>query len=320
MLGLVTVSFFLVRIVPADPVRAAIGPLASQSTYEHVQHQFGYDLPLWKQYVTYLSQLIQGDLGTSLTTKRSVTADILSRWPASAELAIAAAAIAISGGIILGVVSARRRGSVVDACAQLGSVAGVSIPTFWLGLLLQLLFGSILVLLPISGRIDGDLLPPHHYTGFYIIDSILSGDWAALKSCLLHLILPAVTLAIPMLAVVARMTRAGMLEVLNQDFTQNARAAGGLPEFIVANKYALKNSLVGAVSQIGLSIGAMLGGAVLVETVFDWPGLGQYMVQAANNQDLQPIVGTTIVVGLSFVLVNIVTDIVYRWLDPRIEL
>lgn len=317
-IGIVTITFVLGNIIPTDPVRVAVGPRASKETVERITAQFGLDKSLPEQYVAYWQRLLAGDMGQSLITRRPVTEDLRRRIPATTELGIAAILIGVSSGIVLGVVSAVQRGRLPDQISRVIAIGGVSSPDFFTGLLLQLIVAGGFGLLPIAGRIGYDV-ELTNITGFFFLDSILTGNWTALVSAIKHIILPAITLGIPLSAVVARLTRSGMLDVLNKDYILNARVAAGLPERLVVYKYALKNALVATTSQIGLMIGWLLGGAVIVETVFDWPGLGLYAVEAALNDDLRPIMGTTLVAGIVYVLVNAVTDLIYTYLDPRIS-
>ena len=319
MIGLITITFFLMNVIPSNPVRLAIGPQASMETEERVRRDFGLDRPIWVQYALYYERMLRGDLGRSLVTRRPVVDDLQRRIPASVELAIAGMIIGVAGGLVLGVLSAVHRDKLIDHASRVAAISGVSIPAFFLSLLAQLILGSALSLFPITGRISFEVDPPSAITGLYLLDSLLTGNLAAFRSAAHHLLLPAFTLSIPILALTARLTRSGMLDVLGQDYVMNARAAAGLPERIAIYKYALKNALIATVSQIGLGFGALLNGSVLVETVFDWPGLGLYTVTAAINQDIQPIVGATIVTGFMFVVINILTDLTYRILDPRIE-
>ncbi len=318
VVGLITITFLLMNVIPSNPVRLAVGPLASDETEARVREEFGLDRPVWEQYALYFARLAKGNLGTSLFTRRPVTEDIAKRLPATVELAIVSAVFGVTVGLVLGVLSAVHKDRAIDHFSRLTAISGVSLPRFWLALLLQLILASTLLLFPIAGRIDFAIPPPDDITGFYLLDSLLTRNADAFWSSLHHIILPSIAMSIAIVAITARLTRSGMLDVLNQDYVLNARAAAGLPEHLVIYKYVLKNALIATVSQIGLAISALLGGAVLVETVFDWPGLGLYLVNAAINQDIQPIVGTTIVVGVIFVVINILTDLTYSVLDPRI--
>lgn len=317
-IGIVTLTFLLGNVIPSNPVRAAVGPQASEETIAKIKHEFGLDKPLPEQYLTFWERLLHGDLGKSLLTRRSVSEDLSRRVPASVELAIVSMIVGVVPGIILGVVSAVRRDRFLDYFSRFLAVVGVSSPQFWTGLVLQLIVASILALLPITGRI-GSGLAPTRITGLYLVDSLLTGDFEAFVSSVKHIILPAVTLSLPLWAIVARLTRSGMLDVLQRDYVMNARVAAGLPEQLVVYKYTLKNALIGTTSQIGLNFGSLLSGAVIVETIFDWPGLGLYVVHGAINQDLRPIMATTLLVSVIYVVVNAFTDLVYTFLDPRIK-
>jgi peptide/nickel transport system permease protein len=318
-IGIVTITFALGNLIPTDPIRVAVGPRASQETVEKVRAQFGLDKPLPQQYVIYWQRLLAGDMGTSVVTRRPVTEDLKRRIPATLELAVAATLMGVTSGIILGVVSAVHKGRLPDRVSRVVAIGGVSSPDFFTGMLLQLILASGLGLLPITGRIDPGI-ELTKITGLYLVDSVLTGNWVALVSAAKHILLPAATLALPFSAMVARLTRSGMLDVLNKDYILNARVAAGLPERLVVYKYAVKNALVGTTSQIALNIGWLLGGAVIVEKVFDWQGLGLFVVQAALNDDLRPIMATTLVAGVTYVIINAVADLTYTFLDPRISI
>jgi peptide/nickel transport system permease protein len=318
-IGIVTITFALGNLIPTDPIRVAVGPRASQETVEKVRAQFGLDKPLPQQYVIYWQRLLAGDMGTSVVTRRPVTEDLKRRIPATLELAVAATLMGVTSGIILGVVSAVHKGRLPDQVSRVVAIGGVSSPDFFTGMLLQLILASGLGLLPITGRIDPGI-ELTKITGLYLVDSVLTGNWVALVSAAKHILLPAATLALPFSAMVARLTSSGMLDVLNKDYILNARVAAGLPERLVVYKYAVKNALVGTTSQIALNIGWLLGGAVIVEKVFDWQGLGLFVVQAALNDDLRPIMATTLVAGVTYVIINAVADLTYTFLDPRISI
>lgn len=319
LVGLVTLTFVLSHVIPGDPARLAAGEQAGPESVERIRKEFGLDRPLWEQYARYLAGLGRGDLGRSIVTHRPVAEDIAVRLPASIELALVATTAAVTLGIASGVVSAVRQNSPVDHAVRIFAISTVSLPRFWLGLMLQLVFAGMLGVLPISGRIARDLVPPPTVTGLYLIDGLLAGDLQAFWSSLVHLLMPAVALSAYMIGIAQRLTRASMLEVLQRDYVLNARVAAGLPDHLVYYKYALKSALLPTTSQLGLNFGAVLGGSLLVESVFDWPGLGTYITRAALEQDFQPIVGGAIVAGVIFVLVNLFTDILYAVLDPRIR-
>ncbi len=317
-LGILTLTFILGNVIPADPVRAAAGPQASEETVQKIRSDFGLDRPLHIQYFTYLERLLHGDMGKSLVTRRPVREDLTTKVPASIELAAMATLLGVVPGIVLGVLSAVLKGRLIDHLSRLLAITGVSSPDFWTALVLQLVFGRLLGLFPITGRIDPNLAPIR-VTGFNVVDSLLAGSLPGLISSLRHMMLPAVTLSLPMLAVVTRLTRSGMLDVLSRDFILNARVAAGLPERLVIFKFALKNALLAPTAQVGLSIAYLMGGAVIVETIFDWPGMGLYVVHAAIHNDLRPVMATTLVASMIYILFNAITDLVYTFLDPRIR-
>ncbi len=315
---LVTVTFIIAHVIPGDPAALAAGDFALPAQVELIRQQYGLDKPLWVQYVRFWQRLSRGDLGRSLTTKNSVTEDIARFLPATVELAAVAFAMAATVGIFTGVLSAVRRGSLFDHSIRVISISGVSMPRFWLGLLLQILFVGWGIL-PISGRIDASIMPPKTITGMYLADSLLTSNWPAFWSTVTHIILPAVTLSFSIIGLTQRLTRAMLLEVLGNDYILNAYMAAGLPRFLVQYKYALKNAFIPVVSNLGLSVGVLLSGSLLVETVFNWPGIGLYVVRAGQYTDFQPILAGVMIAGAVFVTVNLVTDIIYRVLDPRIE-
>jgi peptide/nickel transport system permease protein len=319
LVGLISLTFVLSHIIPGDPARLAAGEQATPEAVERVRRDFGLDRPLWQQYLRYLGGLAKGDLGRSITTDRPVAEDIANRLPASVELALVATAMAVSVGIALGVISAVGQNSRIDHGIRFFAISTVSLPRFWLALVLQLVFAGMLGVLPISGRIDSNMSPPPTITGLYLLDSLLAMDWKALWSTIVHLVMPSIALAAYMIGVAQRLMRASVIEVLQRDYILNARVTAGLPNHLVYFKYALKSALIPTISQLGLNFGAVLGGSLLVETVFDWPGLGTYITRAALEQDFQPIIGGAIVTGLIFIFVNLLTDLLYAALDPRIQ-
>lgn len=318
MFGLITISFIISHVIPGDPAALAAGEWASQETIDRIRHDYGLDKPLWVQYVRFWRDLAQGDLGRSLMTGRRVNNDIALFFPATLELSIVAFAIAAIVGIALGVLSARNHGKIVDQVLQVFSIGGVAIPKFWLALILQLLAARLGVL-PITGRLGTFTKPPTDITGFYLLDSLLTRNWPVFCESAAHIVLPAISLAFTLVGIAQRMTRANVLDVIHKDYVFNARAAAGLPPTVVHYKYALKNALIPVVSQLGLNLGYLLSGNLLVETVFNWPGIGLYIVHGAVDQDFQPILGGVIVTGLIYIIVNLLTDIAYGVLDPRIK-
>lgn len=282
-----------------------------------LRNQLGLNDPLYVQYWHFLKNAVRGDLGQSLITKTSVTKEILSRFPATIELALAAIIIASVFGIFIGVISAVKQNTIADYLGMVVALIGVSMPIFWLGLILIVVFAVNLRWLPVSGRIQLGF-EPAHITGFYILDSLISGNAVALKSTLSHLILPSVALGSYSTAIIARMTRSTMLEIVRQDYVRTARAKG-LFEKIVITKHALKNAMIPITTVIGLQLGSLLGGAVLTETVFSWPGVGSYTVDAIMKSDYPVVQGAVILMAVVFVVVNLIVDIIYAYLDPRIK-
>jgi peptide/nickel transport system permease protein len=317
LFGMSLLTFIISHAIPGDPVRLAAGPHAGPEQIESLRKQLGFDKPLPVQYMKYMSGLLRGDMGISVETRRPVREELMKYLPATVELSIFALAISVLLGLPLGVLSAVRRNSPIDHSGRMVCLLGASTPIFWLGLLLQLLFYKNLGLLPIGGRIGMELNPPTQITGLYILDSILSLDWLALKSSILHIILPAVTLGYGSMAVFTRMTRSSILEILNEDYIRTARAKG-LSERIVIYKHALRNAILPVLTLIGLQFASLLGGAVLTETVFSWPGLGNYGVHAIMTLNFPAIMGVTLVITTIFVAVNLVIDISYAFVDPRI--
>jgi len=317
LLGMSLLTFLISHAVPGDPVRLAAGPHAGPEQIENLRHSLGFDKPLPVQYVEYMKGLLHGDLGTSIETRRPVTEDIKARLPATVELSVFALAISVLAGIPLGIVSAVKKDRPVDHSSRILCLLGASTPIFWLGLLLQLVFYKWLNLLPIGGRIAVGLLPPTHITGLYILDSLLTGDWIALKSSIIHMVLPALTLGYAATAVFTRMTRSSVLEILGADYIRTARAKG-LAERIVIYKHALRNAILPVLTLVGLQFASLLGGAVLTETIFSWPGIGNYGVHAIMTLNFPAIMGVTLVITVIFVFMNLITDICYALANPRI--
>jgi len=318
LLGVSILTFFLARVVPGDPARLAAGPQGTQATYEQIRVEFGLDDPLVVQYWHYLTGLFQGDWGNSILSRRPVLSDLGTYWPATFELVIVAMLIATAIGIPLGVIAAIRADRLADQAARLISLLGVSMPAFWLAVLMQLLFGLKLDWLPVSGRLPTLVPPPPDVTGMYLVDSLLAGEWSTFVETLRHIILPAITLSFASLATIARFTRASLLEVLHNDYVRTARAKG-LIERRVISRHALRNAFIPTLTMIGLSFGWSMGGSVLVETVFDWPGIGLYATKSALTLDFMPIMGIALLYGLVFGLINIVVDVTYGFLDPRVS-
>jgi ABC-type dipeptide/oligopeptide/nickel transport system permease component len=312
--GLVTIVFFISRVIPADPVALVAGETASRAQIELLRQKLGLDQPLIVQLAQYYKQLLSGDLGTSLFTTRPVWEDLSARLPATIELTVAAMLVSVLLGIPLGVVAALHRNRFIDHLLRVVTVAGLAVASFWLALMLQILFAMDLRWLPLQARITG--FPPPAITGFYVIDVLIEGNFARLGNVLAHLTLPALTLAFPALATVVRFTRAGVLETLQRSFVTYQRAMG-IPAGLIVWKYVLRNSLISTVTQIGLLFGILLAGAVVIETVFQWPGIGAYAFEAILQSDYPGVMGFTVYAGVVFGVVNLIVDVSHAVLDPR---
>ncbi|NDJ61629.1 MAG: ABC transporter permease [Chloroflexi bacterium] len=318
LIGLSLITFGVSRLVPGDPVGLAAGPQATDEIRERLREEFGLDQPLPVQYLTYVSGLLQGDFGQSLYTRREVADDLQRYIPATLELTLAAVAIASAIGIPLGIISALYRNRFPDHSARVVSLFFVSFPAFWLAMIFQSFLGLNLGAAPISGRFPRLDAPPEPITGLYLIDSLVTLNFEALGSTVYHLWLPALVLSFGALASITRITRASMLEALTNDSVRMERAIG-IPWRVIVMKYVLRNAFVATLTIISLEFGWLMAGAVLVESIFDWPGLGLYIVESSLRLDFQPIMGVTIVYGMIFSLVNIITDMAYGIIDPRIR-
>jgi peptide/nickel transport system permease protein len=318
LIGVSIITFALSQIVPIDPVASALGQNAREDQIAAYRKELGLDRPAVLQYFSYVGRLLQGDFGKSIRTRRPVADDLRDFFPATMELSIAAMFVAIILGIALGIVAAIRRNSLVDGLARAFALVGGSLPIFFLGLLVLSLFYSRLRWLPGPGRLDAVLTPPPRVSGMYTLDSLLAGDWALFKNSLLHLVLPASTLGYFSTAVLLRMTRSAMLEVLSQDYVRTARAKG-LREQAVLLRHALKNAMIPVLTTIGIVFGSLLSGAVLTETIFGWPGLGRYATTSAVSLDLPAVMGVTLVAAVVYPVMNMLVDIGYHVLDPRIR-
>ncbi|WP_213793428.1 ABC transporter permease [Klebsiella aerogenes] len=314
--GVCVITFIISHLIPGDPARLLAGDRASDEIVRHIRQQLGLDLPLWQQFARYVDALLHGDLGTSIRTGRPVLEDLKTFFPATLELAFCALLIALLVGIPLGVLSAVYRNRWTDHLVRLMALTGISTPAFWLGLGVIVLFYGKLDWLPGSGRIDDWFDPPTRVSGFYLLDSLLEGNIEVFFNALQHLILPAATLAFVHLGIVARQIRSAMLEQLNEDYIRTALASG-LPKFTIVVRYALPNALIPSITVLGLALGDLLYGAVLTETVFAWPGMGAYVVSSIQALDFPAVMGFAIVVSFAYVLVNLVVDLLYLWIDPR---
>jgi peptide/nickel transport system permease protein len=317
LLGVSLLVFLMLHSAGGDPAQSILGARADPESIAKLRQELGLDRPLLVQYVAFLSGAVRGDFGRSYRSNTPVTTEIAARFPATIELAIAAMAIAVVTGVVFGTLAAVRRHSLLDYVSSTVVLLGVSIPTFWLGLILIIIFGLWMRWLPISGRVDPRLgadpsLP------FLTLASVLHGNWAVAKDALRHLILPALTLAAWPAAIVARMTRASLIESLGQDYVRTARGKG-LPEQLIVVGHAARNALLPVLTVVGLEFGTLLGGAVVTETIFSWPGLGQLTVTAIGARDYQMVQGVVVLLGAVFVLLNLLVDVLYAVLDPRIR-
>ncbi len=318
MIGVSVITFAISHVVPADPAVAALGDHATDAQIAAFRADYHLDRPLPEQYATYVVGLLHGDLGRSIRTRRSVADDLADSFPATLELSLAALAISLLIGIPAGIWSAIYRGRLPDVIVRVAALAGGSLPVFWLGLIVIGLFYYQLGWFPGGGRLDTFVSPPPTRTGLYVVDSLLALDVDALRSSLIHLVLPSLTLGYFSTAVVARMTRSSMLEVLGQDYMRTARAKG-LAERLIVVRHGLRNALIPTVTVIGLTFGSLLSGAVLTETIFSWPGLGRYATASAISLDFPAVLGVTLLAAIVYPVANLAVDIAYYWLDPRIQ-
>ncbi|KQT82483.1 ABC transporter permease subunit [Aurantimonas sp. Leaf443] len=316
--GVTIVSFFFIRLLPGDPIIALAGERGlTPERYAELQAAFGFDRPLWQQYLSYFGEVMSGDLGQSITTKQPVLTEFWNLFPATVELSLVAMLIAVVIGIPAGVLAAVKRGSWADQTIMGTALVGYSMPIFWWGLLLIILFSGILQWTPVSGRISL-LYFFKPVTGFMLIDSLISGQAGAFRSALSHLILPSIVLGTIPLAVIARQTRSAMLEVLGEDYVRTARAKG-LSSARVIGVHALRNALIPVVTTIGLQIGVLLGGAILTESIFSWPGIGKWMVDSVFRRDYPVVQGGLLIIALIIMLVNLAVDLLYGLINPRVR-
>ncbi|MDE3080276.1 MAG: ABC transporter permease subunit [Paracoccaceae bacterium] len=317
-IGVTLISFSFIRLLPGDPVMLLAGEHAlSPAQHAAAMHALGLDRPLPIQYLDYLRGVLSGDFGQSIVTKRPVLQEFFSRFPATLELSIVAMIFAVLIGIPAGMFAAIKRGSMFDQMVMGSALVGFSMPIFWWGPLLIILFAGVLHWLPVSGRISlVYYFPP--VTGFMLIDSLLSGQDGAFQSALSHLVLPAIVLGTIPLAVIARQTRSAMLEVLGEDYVRTARAKG-MPPRRVIGVHALRNAMIPVITTIGLQVGVLMAGAILTETIFSWPGIGKWMVDAVFRRDYTVIQGGLLIIALIIMFVNLVVDVLYGFINPRIR-
>jgi len=317
LLGVTIIIFSMLAITPGDPAELLLGERATKDSLDAMREYLGLKKPLYVQYWMFIKRVAKFDLGETIWTRQKVSKEIMDRFPATIELAFAAMIISSFLGVLLGIISAAKQYSWFDYASMLGSLFGVSMPVFWLGLMLMLIFSLTLGWFPMSGRMGVDT-EVTVITNLFILDSILTRNWAALKDALMHLALPAMALSTIPLAIVARMTRSSMLEVLRQDYIKTARAKG-LSEVKIVLKHALRNGLIPVVTVVGLQFGILLGGAILTETVFAWPGVGKWLFDGVVKRDYMVIQGGSLLVATVFVFVNLIVDLLYAIINPRIS-
>jgi peptide/nickel transport system permease protein len=318
LVAITVATFVLARLIPADPARAAAGPEASAQAVERLRREMGLDRPLTVQYVAYMRDLLSLNFGRSIQTQRYVREDLSAFFPATAELALAVMIVYTIASIALGVLAAVYQGRAFDYVVRTVAMLGIGLPAFWLGMLLQLVFYRHLAWLPAAGRIDPMVPAPARLTGFYLIDSTLAGNWPALQSAVAHLALPVVAAVMARLAVGLKLTRVTMLEVLGETYVRTARSKG-LANARVIVVHGLRNALVPIVTTLGLQFSALLGGTVIVEVVFAWPGIGRYAVGSIRTLDFPAIMSVTVVLASVFLVINLIVDMLYVLLDPRIR-
>ena len=317
-LGVTLVAFTFIRLLPGDPVLLMAGERGmSPERHAEMMKEFGFDRPIWEQYGSFLGDLLQGDLGTSIITKKPVLDEFMSLFPATIELSLCAIVIAILIGLPAGMIAATRRGSVFDHTVMTGALTGYSMPIFWWGLLLIIFFSGILQWTPVSGRISL-LYFFEPVTGFMLIDSLLSGEKGAFVSAISHLILPSIVLGTIPLAVIARQTRSAMLEVLSEDYVRTARAKGLGPGRVIG-LHALRNAMIPVITVIGLQVGVLFAGAILTETIFSWPGIGKWMVDSIFRRDYPSVQGGLLLIAAVVMVVNLLVDLMYGLINPQIR-
>jgi peptide/nickel transport system permease protein len=320
LIGVTIITFVISHVIPADPAIAfAGGPKAQPETIERIREELHLNEPLYIQYFYYLNDLIHFNLGKSYLESRPVTEALSQYFPATFELTIIAMLISVPLGIIGGIISAIRRNKLSDQITRFIAIIGYSLPIFWLALMFQYLFAFLFPILPLEGRLAIGLSAPQSITGLYILDSILTGNVETFGSSLYHIFMPAFTLGFATLALILRMTRSSMLEVMGMDYIRTARAKG-LSERKVIFKHALRNALIPTVTVSGLQFGALLGGAVLTESIYNWPGMGRFAANAVLGLDFNSVMGFTLVVAIIYVIANLVVDLLYAVIDPRVKL
>ncbi len=317
LLGVSLLVFLGMHLIPGDVAQLLLGEKGTAEQLQRLRHQLGLDQPIYVQYLRFLAGALRGDFGDSIRTRQPVIWEIGQALPVTIELSLAALAFSVVAGLLIGVVTARRAHSALDTGTMVFVLIGVSMPVFWTGILLLLVFGGILGWLPLGGVLDAGMRV-QRITGMPLVDALLVGDWAAVRSGVDHLVLPAVTLGTTAMATIARMARSSMLEVLNLDYVRTARAKG-VVERRVVRRHALRNALLPVVTLVGLQLGLLLSGAVLTETIFALPGLGRLTITSVLARDYPVVQGVAVIGAVIFVLANLAVDILYAWLDPRIR-
>ncbi len=316
--GVTLIAFLFIHLLPGDPIEILAGERGvSPERHARLMQELGFDRPLWEQYVSYLGNILQGDLGRSIVTKQPIIKEFLTLFPATVELSLCAIILAVLIGLPVGILAAIRRGTVFDHSVMAVTLTGYSMPIFWWGLLLIILFSGILGWTPVSGRLSL-LYYVEPVTGFMLIDTLLSDQEGAFLSAVRHLILPTIVLGTIPLAVIARQTRSAMLEVLGEDYVRTARAKG-LPPWRVVGLHALRNALIPVVTTIGLQVGVLLAGAILTETIFSWPGVGKWLVDSIFRRDYPAVQGGLLLIASLVMVVNLVVDLLYGLINPRIR-
>lgn len=318
LLLLSLITFVISRMVPGDPVKLAAGPQARPEQIQRLTEEFGLDRPLPEQYLRYMGGLLQGDWGYSISNRRAVLPDLLTYFAATLELTMVATLLGLLIGIPLAVVAARWRDLWPDHVSRFVAIGAVSVPVFWIAIILQLIFGQMLNWLPVSGRYDPRQSYPATFTGILLLDTLLAGDLQGFFTAIRYIMLPAICQSLLVVALITRQLRGDLLDMLRKDFVMVARA-NGIQERVIWLRYLMKNAMIATVSMLGFLIGFALGGSVLIEFVFDWPGIGQYATKAALMLDFQVIMGATLFIGVVVVVVNLFTDLLYRFVDPRIR-
>ncbi|MFC4557475.1 ABC transporter permease [Virgibacillus kekensis] len=317
LIGVSILTFSLLHLIPGDPAKSMLGIKATETQLELLREELGLNDPFIVQYGKFMGDILQGDLGKSIQSNEAITHELMQKLPATIELTIFAMILAVIVGVVAGVIAAVKQYSWFDNISMTGALFGVSMPIFWLGLMMILLFSVQLQLLPPSGRLSTSV-ELETITNFYLLDSILTWNWVAFKDAFFHLLMPGIALGTIPMAIIARMTRSSMLEVMNQDYIRTADAKG-LKKHLIIFQHALKNAFLPVLTIIGMQFGFLLGGAVLTESIFSWPGVGRYVYLAVLGRDFPVVQSTILVIAVIFVLVNLITDLLYKYFDPRIR-